>query len=61
LKKLVKAFGNGAHVVLPVEMVGKEVYIMDNDDYAKKVLDDELPSPEEEEESLKRMKKLKYI
>jgi hypothetical protein len=49
MKKLVKAYGNGAHVVLPISMLGTEVYIMDSEDYAKHVNDTEIATEEESE------------
>ena len=61
MKKLVKAFGNGAHIVLPVSMLGKEVIIMENEDYAKAVLDNEIMTPEEEEKFAAELKKLGYL
>jgi len=60
VKKLVKAFGNGAHIVLPVSMIGKEVIIMERD-YVKNYTENELATPEEEEVIAKRLKKMGLI
>jgi hypothetical protein len=60
MKKLVKAFGNGAHIVLPVSMLGKEVIIMKKD-YVKDVLDGKFDGPEDKEKMDAELKKLGYL
>lgn len=58
--KKVKAYGNGAHVVLPIKMLGEEVIIMKRD-YVKNYLENELATPEEEKEIEARLKKMGLV